>query len=602
MYIDAKSWTLSKVESDIENAHNHLHINMEESDCIIIDNWTNNYRELDKIIQKLKKLLTNKRVIFFTHGTDNISIDLDVDPDNRIKCLYLKEISRNNLHSLVNSLDINHEIAAEDVVVERLNQDIIALNMHRIPYNSLQFIKSYTTNFERRPINRTKVIEGVLHSIFDNPGTLIYGAEIDDRNCKFIMGYFCQKLIESDKLYFTEDEYLRICKPFAESQYNSTNLSDLLHILIFNQVIEVIGTQLQFRQIYWVSYFAAIRMKDDAEFAKLMLEDKKGIYNPDLIDFYTGIDGRNSDAINCLKQKITALSISVSHHGGIDGNFNPYTDIKWRLSETQQGVTQEKLEESILKSRMPDEIKEAVADKNFDSVKPYTQQIYTFLDEYDVRNLMQILISASRALRNSEFVSPKDKEELSISIFKGWEVLMRVLFYLAPLMAKNGYGGLGGANFKLSGNFAKEYAKCLLQIIVAMPYNIVQWYKNDIFSDNLSKLFEQYLLKNDNEIIRHIAALIICNCRPKKFQQMLSSYIGSVGKNTFYLGDLYLSLRNNYSFDFMTQQELSQTAALIKSCYIKHVKGVIEPGCDSLAKFENYNGKLPDRLVDEELL
>ena len=599
VYVDTKTWTLSKVESDIENAHNHLHIKKEESDCIILDNWTNNYRELDKIIQKLKKLLNNKRVIFLTHGTDNISIDLDVDQENRIKCLYLKEISRKNLHSLVNSIDVNHEIAAEDVVVERLNQDIIALNMHRIPYNSLQFIKSYTTNFEKRPINRTKVIEGVLHSIFDNPGTLIYGEEIDDRNCKFIMGYFCQKLIESGKLYFTEDEYLRICKPFTESQYNSTNLSDLLHILIYNQVIEVIGTQLQFRQIYWVSYFAAIRMKDDAEFARLMLDDKNGIYNPDLIDFYTGIDGRNSDAITCLKQKINDLSISVSHHVGIDGNFNPYTEIKWRLSETQQGITQEKLEESIRNSRMPDEIKEAVADNNFDSIKPYTQQIYSFLDEYDVRNLMQILFSASRALRNSEFVSPKDKEELSVSIFKGWEVLMRVLFYLAPLMAKNAYGGLGGANFKLSGNFAKEYAKCLLQIIVAMPYNIVQWYKNDIFSDSLNKLFEQYLLKNDNEIIRLIAALIICNCRPKNFQQMLSSYIGSVGKNTFYLGDLYSSLRNNYSFDFMSQQELSQTATLIKSCYIKHIKGVIEPGRDSLAKFETYNGKLPERLAIE---
>ena len=600
LYVDAKTWTLSKIESDIENAHYHLHIHKEESDCIIIDNWTNNYRELDKIIQKLKNILNNKRVIFLTHGIDNVSIDLNVDTENSIKCIYLKEISRINLHSLVNSIDINHEIAPEDIVVERLNQDIIALNMHRIPYNSVQFIKSYKTNFEKRAINRTKVVEGVLHSIFDNPGTLVYGEEIDDRNCKFIMGYFCQKLIESGNLTFTEEDYLKTCQPFAKTQYNSTNLSDLLRILINNQVIEVIGTRLQFRQIYWVSYFAAIRMKDDAEFAKFMLEDNDGIYNSDLIDFYTGIDGRNSDAITYLKQRIKDLSASVSHHVGIDGNFNPYTNIKWRLSETQQGITQEKLEESIRNSRMPDAIKEAVADNNFDSVKPYTQQIYTFLEEYDVRNLMQILSSASRALRNSEFVSPKDKEELSVSIFKGWEVLMRVLFYLAPLMAKNGYGGLGGANFKLSGFFAKEYAKCLLQIIVAMPYNIVQWYKNEIFSDNLSKLFEQYLLKNDNEIIRHIAALIICNCRPKNFQQILSSYIGSVGKNTFYLGDLYSSLRNNYSFDYMSQQELHQTATLIKSCYIKHVKGVLEPGRDSIAKFAQYQGQLPERLIEKE--
>lgn len=315
-----------------------------------------------------------------------------------------------------------------------------------------------------------------------------------------------------------------------------------------------------------------------------------------MIDFYTGIDGRNADAAKYLSNKIKELSKSVTHHVGIDGNFNPFKDIKWRLQETQQGITQEKLEESIKQSRMPDDLKEVVADRNFDSVKPYTQQIYTFLDEFDVKNLMQVLMSGSRALRNSEFIKPEDKEDLSNAIFNGWEVLMRVLFYIAPLMAKNGYGGYGGANFKLSEDFPKEYAECLTQIIVSMPYNIIQWYKNDVFSDKLTLLFKKYIREHDNEIVRHLIALIICNCRPKDFQAILSSYIGTIGKNTFYLGDLYTSLQNNYSFDFMTSKELSQTAFLIKSCYIKHVKGIIEPGRDSISKFEQYNGHLPSIL------
>ena len=181
---------------------------------------------------------------------------------------------------------------------------------------------------------------------------------------------------------------------------------------------------------------------------------------------------------------------------------------------------------------------------------------------------MQALVSASRALRNSEFIKPEDKEKLSNSIFKGWEVLMRVLFYIAPLMAKNGYGGYGGASFKLSDDFPKEkegdpvkekerYAECLKQIIVSMPYNIILWYKNDVFSDKLTLIFKKYLLEHDNEIVRHLLALLICNCRPKDFHEILLSYIGTLGKNTYYLGDLYLSLRNNYSYDFMSQKELS---------------------------------------------
>lgn len=600
VYIDAKEWTLSKVESDFENAHKHLCIDdLQGSDCIIIDNWKSNYREFEKIVAKLKRMLNGRRVLFLTHGTDPVSVDLDNDRFSGMKCLFLKEICRKDLRIVVNSVDSNHEIGDEDLVVERLNQDIIALNMHRTPHNSIQFVKSYFRNFEKRPVNRTKVIEGVLRAVFDNPGNLTYGSEIDDGNCKFIMGYFCQQLVECGKLYFTQDEFVNICNPFVKSQYNNTNLYDLLQILINNQIVEAVGDCLQFRQVYWVSYFVALRMKDDVDFANKMLKNNNGLLNSDLIDFYTGIDGRNSDAVNSLSNKVDELSSSVSHRVGLDERFNPFKEIKWRLSETQQGITQEKLEEKIKNSRMPDEIKEAVADRNFDSVKPYSQQIHTFLDEYDVRNLMQALTSASRALRNSEFVKPEDKIRLSNSIFNGWLVLMGVLCYIAPLMAKNGYGGLGGASFKLSNDFSEEYADCLKQIIISIPYNIVQWYQNDVFSDKLSLLFAEHLRNNENEIVRHLVALIICDCRPKDFQAMLSFYIGSVDKNTFFLGDLYTSLRNNYSFDFMSSKELLQTSALIKSCYMKHIKGVVEPGRDSIAKFEQYNGQLPQRLVDD---
>ena len=151
--------------------------------------------------------------------------------------LYLREIRRQDLHSIVNSIDCEHDIEEEDVVVERLNQDLITLNMHRIPLNSIQFVIAYRKAFEKRPINRTKVMDNVLRAIFDNPGTLTYGDEIDAENCKFILGYFCQYLTEQDRIYFTEEEFVNVCKPFAKQQYNSTNLNDLLRVLINNQIL-----------------------------------------------------------------------------------------------------------------------------------------------------------------------------------------------------------------------------------------------------------------------------------------------------------------------------------------------------------------------------
>lgn len=601
VYVNAIDWTLSKIEMELEKAHRHLGISIANSSCVIVDNWRNNYRDLEKITRKLKRILTGKRLIMFTHSSDPVSVDLDTDENHEgFITLFLREIDRKDLRVIVNSVDDQHEIAGEDEVVERLNQDIIALNTHRVPYTSMQFVKAYTKNFDKRPVNRTKVLDQVLRAIFESPGNLFYGDNIDEGNCKFIMGYFCQYLIKKNELYFTENEFCNVCKPFAEEHYNSTNLTDLLQILKNNQILEPYGNSLQFRQLYWVSYFAALRMKDDEEFALEMFEKKNAIYNIDLIDFYTGIDGRSIDAATYITEKLKSLSESVYTIVGIDGEFNPFKNIKWRQNETQEGITQQKLEESIRNSRMPDEIKEVVADKNFDSVKPYSQQIFNFLDTYEVRNLMQLLSSASRVLRNSEFIKPEGKEKLIMEIFNGWEVLIRVLFYISPLMAKNGFGGLGGARFKLSDNFPKEYAECLKQIIISMPYNIVLWYKNDFYSDKLTLLLQKYLYGHKNDIIKHLVALIICNARPRNFQNVISQYISTIAKNSFFLGDLSTSLRMNYSYDFMTNYELQQTENLIKVCYMKHLTGSKEPGVDVIAKFESSNGKLPERKVIDE--
>lgn len=598
VYVDCKNWTLSKVQQDITRSAQIHNIAVKEIDCLLLDNWRNNLKDVEKIARKLKTLLPGKRLIILSHGTDVISVDLATKESHEgFVDLYLREIRRQDLRDVVNSIDGEHEIADENVVVERLNQDLITLNMHRIPFNAIQFVIAYRETFEKRPINRTKVMDNVLRSVFDNPGALTYGDEIDDENCKFIMGFFCQFLINQNRIYFTEEEFVSVCNPFVEEQYNSTNLHDLLGVLLNNQILEPINGHLQFKLICWVSYFAANRMVNDLSFAEYMFSQNNAIYNADLIDFYTGINGRNSDAVNKITEALAGLSRQVYEHLGIDDEFNPFSNIKWRLNETEDGITQKQLEEKIQSSRMPDDIKEAVADLSFDSVRPYSQQIYTFLDKYEVRNLMRLLTSASRALRNSEFVSPDLKEGLVESIFSGWKVLMRVLVYISPLMAKNGFGSLGGAHFKLEDKFSTDYAECLKQIIIAMPYNIILWYKNDFFSDKLTLLLKKYLFEHDNETIRHLIALIICNARPRDFEKLISSYIRTIGKNTYYLGDLYTSLRRNYSLDFMNGYELKQTENLIKSCYMKQKTGSIEPGSDTIAKFELSNGKLPERRV-----
>jgi hypothetical protein len=333
-------------------------------------------------------------------------------------------------------------------------------------------------------------------------------------------------------------------------------------------------------------------MKDSEEFKSYMLGDKHSLYYPEVIEFYTGIDGRSEDIVKMLITDLGTLSKKVHTKLEITGDINPYKDIKWALNETVKGMTQEQLEQNIKESGVSEEIKDIVADKNYNSVKPYTQTISNYLEEYDVKNLMALIKSSSRALRNSEFVKPELREELLKNITIAWKSLMRALYLISPVMAKNGFGGVGGARFKLSEDFPKEYNECLNSIIIALPFNLNIWFRDDLFSDKLRILFREFRIKESDLTVRHILALMECNARPKGWKESILNYIGEIDKNSFYLGNLYTHLRTNYSTGFLLASEIKDYEYLIKACWIKHNSGSPKPGIDTVAK-------VPDNILPQ---
>jgi hypothetical protein len=396
--------------------------------------------------------------------------------------------------------------------------------------------------------------------------------------------------LENNKEAFPESEFHNICMPFCKENYNTTNTYDLLEVLKNNQILVIIAGQLRFRFSYWIYYFAALRMKISPKFASFMLKDKHSLYFPEIIEFYTGIDGAREDIAKMLIEDLDSLSNTVHAKIGLKEDLNPFKEIKWALNETISGLTQKQLIENVQKSKIPDELKDVIADKNYDSVKPYNQKIHNFLEEYEVKNLMDLTKSASKGLRNSEFISSSLKEQLIEKIFMGWQETIRALILIAPVLAKNGFGGVGGARFKLTEDFPKEYDDCLKSVITSMPHNLKLWYKDDIFSDKLILLLRKYMLTYPDQNIQHILALIECNARPKGWKDSILNYIEKIAKNSFYLGDLYTNLNNNYVSSHMTMGEQFDSEYLIKACWAKHNTGSPKPGSDTVSK-------VPDNII-----
>lgn len=594
-YVDCSSWRLSKVEVDIEDFAKEYQIDIQDIKCILLDDWRNSIKDSSKILEKIKKILLNIPIIILSNYDDTILIEgLDTEESHiGFKPMYLKELTRKGIRQIVRCINDTNQIADENKLLERLTVDLNDLNIHRTPLNCLQLLLAFQVNFDNRPINRSKVFKFLLRIIFDNPGNLFYGDNLDEDNCSFLLGYFCEYLLRNGKEDFTEKEFIDETTSFGERNYNTSNVLNLLQILKNNQVLVECNGFIRFRFSYWIYFFAAERMKLSEDFANFMFGQKHSIYYPEIIEFYTGTDGAREDAAKMIIHDLNELSAKVHKEIGIRDDINPFSDIKWTLNEKVKGMTQEQLELSVKESKLPDEIKDAVADKDYNSIKPYNQTISDFLEEYDVKNLMNLTKSASRALRNSEFISSNLKEELADGIFKSWKEIVRVLFLLAPILAKNGFGGVGGARFKLADDFPKEYQECLKNIVIVLPFNIMNWYKDDLFSDKLVLLFKKFLIEHESPIIRHILSLLISSSQPKNWHILINNYIGSIGKNSYYLGDLYGNLRGNYSTKYMLPSDLKYTEDLIKSCWIKHKDGIRQPGINSISKVPN--DKLPMR-------
>jgi hypothetical protein len=91
-----------------------------------------------------------------------------------------------------------------------------------------------------------------------------------------------------------------------------------------------------------------------------------------------------------------------------------------------------------------------------------------------------------------------------------------------------------------------------------------------------------------------------CYSRPKGWKESILTYIGDIGKNSFYLGDLYTNLRTNYSIGFLSASELKDSEYLIKACWIKHNSGSPNPGIDTVSKVpDNILPQRDDKNIDE---
>lgn len=598
VYLSGQGMSIGNIERKINSAKNQLFPEGKAVDCLLIDDWDYLNPSACDILKKIKQKFPMSRIIIFSNRQDSSVINGIEGQESSVgfKSLYLREIGSKDLRCMVDDVTQKGVLTLDtSKALIRLKHDLTSFNLHRTPLQCLQLLLGFSETNNIQSVNRAMVMNRLLLYMFENPGLYHYknGLAVSDEACRYIVGYVCEKLKMNQQTEFTEEEFLRWSKEICVTNKKSYDINGILDILMYHKIITMTESgKLHFKTINWYSYFIAARMVRDSNFREKLLRDHI-LYMPDIIEYYTGLDDSRSDIVSLLISELTARLEKVSEVVSESNLFKIYQNLSWDMNEEQKAQTVEQLEQSLKDSSMPDEIKDSISDETYDPTRPYFQVINEFMEEYGIRNFFQLLISSSRALRNSEFVNIEEKKKLLNLIIMSMLKIADLLYFLTPMLAKNGSWGYGGQVFTLTDDFPKDFNDCKRQIIVNIPSNIVMWFKDDIYADSLIQLLVEEINNGANSLSCHMSALIIANeCAPL-FKNHIFDYISQLKRNSYYLGILDNTLRRVYKYNYLTNSEQSAMRELIKGLHYKHKNGGIRPGVSAIKKVDD--SVLPNR-------
>ena len=510
---------------------------------------------------------------FFLKSQDDDKVEIK----RPFTSLYLLPLPQSELRKIVTVYSRNKSIAEDyNVMLDKVAKDLEILNMHRTTKNCISILRaSHKIGSEYNPINRTKLLETIINSIFEEYELPTFHSKKPDvKDCTFVLGYLCELLVLKNDFYFSEEFFKNKINEFCKSSLIELDVNYLLGLLIDNSILSRSSTNyLYFRNAYWVFFFIAHRMNMSPEFLKQVYENKKYIDYPEIIEFYTGIDRNKSDALTVLNNDLDDTLKVVREKVNIPDNINPYKSITWNPDVPQLEKEQEKLKDNVISSGLPEEVKDKYADKHYDQIRPYNQIINSVLRDYSFLVLMSQINTAARAYKNSDFVYVNLRKKILDKIVQAWNEINKLLIILHPLLADKGNVAFEGAKFELDEddfNFDDPFQK-RLAVLLAVPTNVVKFFKDDLFSIKMGPLLVDKAVSETNSLLKHEIMLLLIAERPNKWHMTVDEYIVNLDKNSFFLSDVLMTLNYNKNYKSTEPNESRLLELLAQKCRAKHI-------------------------------
>lgn len=548
---------------------------------IILDNWHGD-KKACRVLQEIKKEFQNIPIMLLKSSDDcaDIANTIEMDDAKEFETLYLWALTRTRIREMVSAYAKDLDLLDDDLVTKKITEDIDALNIPRTPLNCLFLLKLAEQAFDDSPVNRTEMIGRVLYLLFYQYDKIPrYATRPDIKDCEYALGYVCEWLIKSTRISFTKQEFYDKVQEYCKAQILDLETEVLFAFLVTENIFIRRGLMYGFRFSYWLYFFAAHRMHHDSDFAKYILNDLRYYVMPEIIEFYTGIDRRRSDAVERLTIDLKRMNSAFLERTGIDEKFNPFQDALWTPSAESLEEMKQLVGAGVAESTLPIAVKDDIADKNYDRAKPYNQEIAKFINESTLIQMVQTMKGAARALRNSDHVSPESKMKLLEEVLACWTRVCQILVVLSSILAENSRAIFEGMGFILANGFESDVSldRRWNAIMTVIAENVVGWFQEDIFSKKMGALFGRYAEKNQGEFSEFLVLLVMTMQRPPGWEKEVERFIVGAKKNSYYLSRIQASLQSEYRISFSNEQTRQQLRRLAAMSAAKHLTGSKKP-------------------------
>ena len=598
LYIDTKSTKKHKIVKDIKKESvSYYFKEISQLDCIILDSVCFEEHGIMSLIKNVCNEFREIPIIILNTLDNNFFLKSDEDDKVEIRrsftSYYLLPLPKKDVRTLVSSYSqIKSFEEDNDTLLNKVTKDLETLNLHRTVKNCICVLRaSSKIGMDYSPVNRTKLLEIILASIFEDYKIPTYHDKKPDiKDCNFVLGYFSEYLVLSNDFEFTKEKFKNILNQFCAKNYIELDLDYLYNAFIANSIFAMhkFSKITYFKNSYWVFYFIAQRMNMDKDFLKSIYTKKKYIDFPEIIEFYTGIDRNKKDALEILSSDLNETLQTVRKKVNIPDKINPFKAISWEPDLKALEKEKAKISEDIVSSGLPDEVKDKYDDKHYNQIRPYNQVINFVLREYSFLVLMRQISASSRALRNSDFVDASIKIKLLEKITSAWHEINKLLIALSPILADKGNVAFEGARFHLNEDDFNidNPAEKRKAVLLSVPTNVVRFFKDDLFSTKMGPLLINRSENESNSLLKHELMLLIIAERPKSWNKVVDNYIIGLDKNSFFLYHVLQILIYNIDFNATEGGDKRRLSLLAQKCGAKHLYKKNNPDSGLIKKFK----------------